>query len=268
MRVHICTDLEGISGITMFAQTREEGPAYEAARHLLTADINAAVQGCREGGADYVCVLDGHGHPFNIIPEELHPRAEYLCGRGFPSLWADLEEGFDCAMQIGAHAMARTPDGILCHTQNSRMDCRYWYNGRESGEIAQCALAYGQYGIPCVMVSGDSAGCREATEFLGENVVTVPVKKGYGRECGRLLAPEKAHELIRKGAKEAIRQRIGLCQPYVIETPLRARHERLVERLDDNATPEQIAAAPHVAFEKVCDNQLDLYSFGPEHQVT
>jgi D-amino peptidase len=170
-------------------------------------------------------------------------------------------------MQVGAHAMARTPDGILCHTQNSRMDCRYWYNGRENGEIAQAALAYGHYGIPCVMVSGDSAGCREATEFLGENVVTVSVKKGYGRECGRLLAPARAHELIRAGAAEALK-RISLCQPYVIDTPIRARHERLVERAADDATLEQIAAAPHVAFERVCETALDIYRFGPEHEVT
>lgn len=267
MRVHICTDLEGISGITLFKQTREEGPAYEQARHLLTADINAAVQGCLDGGASYVCVLDGHGHPFNLVPEELHPGAEYLAGRGFPSLWSILEEGFDCGMQVGAHAMARTADGILCHTQNSRMDCRYWYNGRESGEIAQAALAYGQYGLPCVMVSGDSAGCREARDFLGENIVTVSVKKGYSRECGALLAPSKAHELIRAGAQEAL-GRVGQCRPYVIETPIRARHERLTERISDEATLEEIAAAPHVAFERVCNDQLDLYSFGPEHQVT
>lgn len=267
MRVHICTDLEGISGITLFKQTREEGPAYEQARHLLTADINAAVQGCLDGGASYVCVLDGHGHPFNVIAEALHPGAEYLVGRGFPDLWSLLAEGFDCGMQIGAHSMARTPDGVLSHTQNSRLDCRYWYNGRESGEIAQAALAYGQYGLPCVMVSGDSAGCREATAFLGEEVVTVPVKYGYGRECCRMLAPTKAQELIREGAREAL-QRVGRCRPYVIETPIRARHERLVEAAPPDATLAQIAALPHLAFERTCANQTDIYRFGPEDQVS
>jgi D-amino peptidase len=260
MRIHICTDLEGVSGVTLFKQTREEGPAYEQARLLLTADINAAVQGCLDGGADYVCVLDGHGHPLNIVPEELHPGAEYHAGRNFPDFWGDLQSGFDCAMLVGYHAMAHTPDGVLCHTQSSRSDSRYWYNGLESGEIAQCALAYGHYGVPVVMVSGDTAACREAVEFLGENIVTADVKHGYGRECCRMVAPQKAHELIRAGAREAL-SRIAQCRPYVVEKPLHARHERLAESVPDEATPEEVAAAPHLTFEKVCENQLDIYRF-------
>ena len=260
MRVHICTDLEGVSGVTLFSQTREEGPAYEEARGLLTGDINAAVQGCLDGGADYICVLDGHGHPFNIIPELLHPGAEYLAGKGFPDLWSDLEEGFDCAMLVGAHAMNRTPDGVLYHTQNSRADAHYWYNDRECGEIAQSAMCYGHYGIPVVMVSADTAGCREATEFLGDEVVTVAVKRGYGRECCRMLAPARAHELIREGAREGL-TRVARCQPYVVDTPLRARMERLAEPLPDTATAEEIAAAPRRVWEKVCENQTDLFSF-------
>ncbi|MEN6304175.1 MAG: M55 family metallopeptidase [Armatimonadia bacterium] len=266
MKVYICTDLEGISGITLFTQTREEGPAYERARSLLMGDVNAAVQGCLDGGASVVRILDGHGHPLNFVPEEMHPGAEYIAGKGFPTLAVGVDETFDCAMLIGSHAMCRTPDGVLYHTQNSRMDCRYWYNGVESGEIAQDAMIYGHFDIPVVMVSADTAGCREARQFLGENVVTVAVKEGYGRECCKMLAPTRAHELIREGAAEALK-RIKECRPYKVETPLRARLERLIEPAPEGATAEEIDALPHVAFEKTCESQLDIYAFPPETQV-
>ena len=106
--------------------------------------------------------------------------------------------------------MAGTPDGILAHTQSSRGGNRYWYNGRECGEIAQSALTYGSVGIPVVMVSGDAATCREAREFLGDAVVTVSVKEGYGEQFGALVPPLAAHTLLREGACEAM-ARVAQC---------------------------------------------------------
>ena len=259
MRVYISTDLEGISGVTLFDQTRDDGPAYERARHLLMGDINAAAQGCLDGGATQVCILDGHGRPLNVIPEEMHPGAEYIAGRGFPDHWGE-DTGFDCGMLVGSHAMNRTPDGVLYHTQTSRSDARYWYNDREFGEIGQDAMIMGHFNIPVVLVTGDVAACREAREFLGEPVVTVAVKQGYGRQCCKMIAPAKAREMIRAGAKEAM-GRIGLCQPLKMALPMRGRFEALTEELPDTATPEEVAAAPHQVYEKVFEDQLQIYNF-------
>lgn len=266
MRVYISADLEGISGVTLFEQTREEGPAYQQARHLLMGDINAAVQGCLDGGAEYIRVVDDHGSPLNVVPEELHPGAEYISGGGFPSAFERLGDGFDCGMFVGYHAMNRTPDGILYHTRSSRWDSRYWYNGIESGEISQDALIAGHFGIPIVMLTGDAAACRETAQFLGEEVLTVSVKKGFGRQCCRMLAPERAHELIREGACAAL-QRISQCRPHILATPLHARMDRLAEMPPPTATPEEILAAPRLTFERICDTQLEIFDFRDEHLV-
>jgi D-amino peptidase len=259
MRVYIMTDLEGVSGVTLFDQTRDEGPAYENARHLLMGDVNAALQGCFEGGATQVVVADGHGHPLNFLPEEMHPRGEFICGRGFPDHWGQ-DTGFEAAMLVGSHAMNRTPDGVLYHTQSSRSDARYWYNDRECGEIAQDAMVLGHFDIPVVMVTGDAAACREARHFLGEHVVTVAVKQGYGRQCCRMIPPARAQEMIREGAKEAM-GRLGLCRPFKMALPMRGRLEVLAAALPDTATPEEVAAAPHQVMEKVFADQLHIYSF-------
>lgn len=190
MKIYLCTDLEGISGVTLFTQTRDPGPAYENARHLLMGDVNAAVQGCLDGGATLVRILDGHGHPLNFLPEGMHPGAEYICGRGFPSLAVGVDETFDCAMLIGSHAMNRTPDGVLYHTQNSRMDCRYWYNEVESGEIAQDAMIYGHFGLPVVMVSADT-GSKTAS-LTGQPAPSAPVWCAWSSPRPTAPAPKKS----------------------------------------------------------------------------
>ncbi|MCK4244112.1 MAG: M55 family metallopeptidase [Candidatus Omnitrophica bacterium] len=63
MKIYITTDLEGISGVVDFKQTGrdEKGKDYEKACHLLTEDVNSAVEGCLKAGAEKIVVLDGHG---------------------------------------------------------------------------------------------------------------------------------------------------------------------------------------------------------------
>jgi D-amino peptidase len=261
MRVYIVTDLEGASGVTLWSQTtpNPDAAAYERSRRLLMSDINAAVEGCLDGGATRVTVLDGHGYPCNVVPELMHPAAEYVCGSGLPRGWG-LEEGYDCAMQVGCHAMNRTMDGVLYHTQSHLSDARYWYNDRECGEIGQCGLVFGHFNLPVVMVTGDFAACREATDFFGPGCVTVPVKYGYGRQCCRMLAPEKTAALIREGAREAL-TRVGQVAPFKLELPIRARVETVVGEMPETATAADFEAAPHQTHEGTCATQLDIYGF-------
>ena len=72
MKVYISTDMEGISGVVTWQQTGrdERGPEYEKARHLLTADVNSAVEGILAAGAKEVVVMDGHSSGYNFIIEE------------------------------------------------------------------------------------------------------------------------------------------------------------------------------------------------------
>jgi D-amino peptidase len=261
MRVYILTDLEGISGLSMWSQCNPalDPAAYEVSRRLLMNDVNAAVDGCYDGGATEVVVLDGHGCPFNMVPELMHPQAEYLCGRGFPTGWA-MDRDFAIGMQVGAHAMNRTKDGVLCHTQNHVSDARYWYNGCETGELGQGAIEMAHFGFPCTFVSGDVAACREATAFFGEHCVTVPVKRGLGRQCAQLKSPAKARELIRAGACEAM-QRGRLVPLYTTDFPARAKVETLVEPLPDGTSWEEIEQAEHRTHEGTCETALNIYGF-------
>jgi D-amino peptidase len=146
---------------------------------------------------------------------------------------------------VGYHAMNRVANGVLFHSQSPNNDARYFYNDMELGEIGQAAMYYGDFGVPVAMVTGDVAVCREARELLGEGVVTVAVKEGYGRQSARCLAPARAHGLIRAGAREAIGRAAGLT-PLRLQTPVRCWLETSAEPVPAEYTAAQLEAVAHV----------------------
>jgi D-amino peptidase len=226
LRIYIVTDLEGASGVYQFAQSREPGPLNDKAKEYLMGDIAAVVRGLRAGGATDIVVLDGHGSGA-FVPHLMEPGAKYITGKPRPGPLTCLDGSFGGMVQLAAHAMMGTSDGVLCHTQSSRTEHRYWYNGVESGELAQCAAIAGGYGVPTIMVTGDEAACREATKFFGPACVTVAVKRGISREAAELYPFDEARQALYEGAKRAVAA-VGRCQPYKLSLPIQAKKEYLV----------------------------------------
>jgi len=227
LRIYILTDLEGASGVYKFAQTREPGnPLGEKAKEYLMGDIAAVVNGLRSANVFDIVVLDGHGSQA-FVPHLMEPGARYITGRPRPGPLAGLDESFAGMIQLAAHAMMGTTDGVLCHTQSSRSENRYWYNGVESGELAQCAAVAGHYGVPTIMVTGDEATCREATKFFGPDCVTVAVKRGISREAAELYPFDDTRRALYEGARRAV-DAIPKCKPYKLSLPIQAKKEYLV----------------------------------------
>ena len=209
MKVYIITDMEGISGIRKQEQVQRDQPEYQPARRLLGGDINAAIAGAFEGGATEVVVNDGHGGGFNLIIEEMDPRAVYETPNTGLDMLPALDESFDAMFCVGYHAMAGTLNGFLDHTQSSASWFDFRINGRRVGELGQNGFWAGHYQVPIVLVTGDQAACDEAREFFGD-IETVAVKQGIGRQRARCLHPERAQALIREAATRAmaLRERI------------------------------------------------------------
>ena len=227
LRIYIVTDLEGASGVYKFAQTREPGnPLGETAKEYLMGDIAAVVKGLRSANVFDIVILDGHGSQA-FVPHLMAPGAKYITGKPRPGPLTGLDDSFDGLIQLGAHAMMGTPDGVLCHTQSSRSENRYWYNGIESGELAQCAAIAGHYDIPTIMVTGDVATCREATKFFGPNCVTVAVKRGISREAAELYPFDETRKALYEGARRAV-QALPKCKPYKLSLPIKVKKEYLV----------------------------------------
>jgi len=207
MKLCIHTDLEGVAGVHSFhQQTYADGRYHDAAKRLLTAEVNAAVEGALAAGATEILVNDSHG-PGGMHYESLHHEARILQGGPrppFPRL-AELLREYDTACLIGQHAMEGVADGTLHHTQSSLNVEYYALNGERIGEIAQVALLMGVIGVPLIYLTGDEAACREARETV-PGIATTAVKRGLTRTCAISVSMTKAHELIRAGMREAIEQ--------------------------------------------------------------
>jgi D-amino peptidase len=207
MRVFMVTDMEGVAGIVSFTdQSYPTGKYYEASKKLVTAEVNAAVEGLVAAGVDDVLVWDGHGAGA-IIYEELHPAARLLHGRigDFTATMQAIIKGFDACVMIGQHAMAGTATGNQNHTQNSQTVDYYKLNGRPIGETGQVALFCGALGVPLIFLSGDEAACREA-EALVPGITIVAVKQGLGRGAAISLPMAEAHRRIREGITGAVQR--------------------------------------------------------------
>lgn len=221
LKIYIITDLEGISGVFKFDQAWfKDTPLNIQACEYFMGDVAAVVRGLRDAGATEVIVLDGHGTQA-VIPHLMVPGAKYVTGKPKPGLgFTELDNSFAGVILLGFHSMRGTPDGNLNHAQG--VENRYWYNGIESGELAQNAAIAGYYGVPVIMVSGDEATCREARSFFGDKFITVPVKKGIAREAAVLYPFEETRKALYEGAKKAVAA-IPECKPYILKTPIKAK---------------------------------------------
>jgi D-amino peptidase len=218
MKVHVISDLEGVSGVLRREQIMGGAAMFEEARKLYTEEINAAVRGAKAAGGTEIVVMDHHGAgegwSFNsLVPDLIDPACEYVVQKEWTEYTGFLEEGCDACLLVGMHARAGTPDGVMNHTVSGQAWHNLWFNGTLVGETGINAAFCGQWACPVLLVTGDEAVCREARALLGEGLTTVTVKWGIGATSARQIPPLRARELIEDGAKRALRD-LKAVAPY------------------------------------------------------
>jgi D-amino peptidase len=222
IRILIAADMEGVSGVVNWDQVTPGNPEYERFRRIMTADINAAVKGAIQAGAEEVIVTDGHYNATNILIEDLDPRARLICGTPTPlGMVQGLENGINGVFMLGYHARAGTTNAVLDHTWSSKV-LNVWLNGQLTGEIGLNAALCGHFNAPVIVVTGDQAATSEAIDLLPQ-VEVAAVKAGRGRYAADCLPLEITHQKIREAAGRAIsRLRIdsALQAPYKVEPPI------------------------------------------------
>src|SRR5207244_8902661 len=156
----------------------------------LTADTNAAIDGCFDGGATEVRVIDGHGRNRNQgFTADLDPRATRVWVSGPPTRMEGRDETVGVGLLVGQHAFAGTLHGFLDHTQSPRTICRVTAGDVEIAETGQFAIYCGAYGVPLGYLTGDEAACAEATALL-PHCITTPTKRRTGWAPCALYEPE------------------------------------------------------------------------------
>lgn len=211
--IMVITDAEGVAGICRQDQTDTKDPEL---RQLLTGEVNAAVEGFYQGGADEVIVWDGHGGSATLSAATIHPRAKLMIGYAGANYTFDRR--YTALAFIGQHSMANVRAGIMAHSYSSLGIQNLRLNGKPIGEIEAATALAGAYDIPVILLTGDDAAVAEMRAIVPD-AETASVKEGLQRYVCISLSAEAARNLIRESARRSM-SKIGKVRPYKITGPV------------------------------------------------
>lgn len=219
MKILMLVDLEGASGVVDNDEQARPGSAlYQEARDYLLSDVNAAIEGAEAGGAEEVIIFDMHYFGLNLNLAKVSSKTRVVMGkpRKIYPLLREVYKEINGFMMVGFHAMAQTEGSLLPHTYDHSIKSLR-LNQVLMGEIGMEAAIAGFYGIPLVLVTGDSKGVEEARNLLG-NIPTVTVKQAINQHSALCLPLAKSREEIRKKAKEGA-ESITRIKPFNLDPP-------------------------------------------------
>jgi D-amino peptidase len=203
MKVFLSSDMEGTAGVVDWEQCVGDGPEAAAGRRLLLAEVNAAIEGALEGGATEIVVNDSHATMRNLPASEIAGGASYISGSHKPLyMMQGLDGSFGAVLFVSYHGSVGAQAG-LSHTYNPRAVVEARINGQVTGEAGINALVAAHYGVPVVLVTGDSCACGE-TAALIPGVHSAVVKEHVSRLAAHSLHPSRACALIRETAQRAV----------------------------------------------------------------
>jgi D-amino peptidase len=215
----IRSDLEGVSGVVDYAQVEPGKPEFEFGLRMFKSDLCACLEGLQAGGADEIVIYDEHFYGRNIDAAWLPQGVSYIAGK--PPYRADWAGGLDsdCAglVMLGFHSNFARLDGLLHHTYEHDI-FEMHLNGTPIGEIGMETAVAGDYGVPLVLVTADSAGCEEA-EALVPGVKTVAVKQSLGATAGACHPLSLTSAWIREASAQ-VATTLPATKPWRCESPV------------------------------------------------
>jgi|SRR5262245_22844454 len=205
MRVLISADMEGATGVTWPADVEPGTEQWQRCRRMFTSDVNAAIAGFFDGGADEVLVNEAHATMRNLLLEELDRRAVLLSGRHKElSMVEGIQDPAVGAVAfLGYHAAAGT-EGVLAHTYLANSIISVQVNGETGSEGRLNALVAAEFGVPVVLVTGDDRACADAAGYAPQ-ALTVAVKDCVSRYAAVCRPPEQTAAAITAAAAQAVK---------------------------------------------------------------
>ncbi|MFF2124373.1 M55 family metallopeptidase [Streptomyces olivochromogenes] len=228
MKILISADMEGATGVTWPADVLPGSPQWERCRPMFTSDVNAAVLGFFDGGADEVLINEAHWSMRNLLLEQLDDRAEMITGRHKTlSMVEGVQHGdVDGIAFVGYHTGAGT-EGVLAHTYLPNSITGVWVNDVRASEGLLNSHVVAEYGVPVVLVTGDDLTCEDALGYAPE-ALKVAVKDHVSRYTAVCRTPARTATDIRAAAKAAaalaVRQEPLVGGPFTVALEFDAEH--------------------------------------------
>ncbi|MFJ4682330.1 M55 family metallopeptidase [Streptomyces sp. NPDC091377] len=203
MKILISADMEGATGVTWPADVLPGTPQWERCRSMFTSDVNAAVLGFFDGGADEVLINEAHWTMRNLLLERLDERAEMLTGRhkALSMVEGVQHDDVDGIAFLGYHAAAGDR-GVLAHTYLANSITGVWLNDVRASEGLLNAHVVAEYGVPVILVTGDDVACEDALGYAPE-APKVAVKDYVSRYAAVCRTPARTAADIRAAAQQA-----------------------------------------------------------------
>lgn len=216
MKVYISADMEGSSGITAFNQVNHNSGEFQKYRASWTNDINLLVQGAIDGGASEVLINESHAGMNYLLPDLVHPSAQYISGRlKSKNQMEGIDDTFDVVF-LFAHARAGQP-GVLSHSFVMPDIFDMKLNDISVGELGLNATLAGIYGVPVGLVIGDNETAKEAKELM-PGVETVITKEYITQFTAKCLELSKVNSNLKKLSKEVVENK-NKFKPLTINPP-------------------------------------------------
>ncbi|MFI1414280.1 M55 family metallopeptidase [Streptomyces sp. NPDC020707] len=228
VKILISADMEGATGVTWPADVLPGTPQWERCRSMFTSDVNAAVLGFFDGGADEVLINEAHWTMRNLLLEQLDERAQMLTGRHKSlSMVEGVQHGdVDGIAFVGYHAGAGM-EGVLAHTYLANSITGVWVNDERASEGLLNARVVAEYGVPVVLVTGDDVACEDALGYAPE-ALKVAVKDHVSRYAAVCRTPARTAADIRSAAEEAtrlaVRHEPAQAGPFTVALEFDAEH--------------------------------------------
>ena len=208
----VMTDIEGVTGVTTFAEAENS----QFGKDMLMNDLNAVLNGIWKAGGQAI-VYDMHTDGRNVDLSDLC--VPVVRGKPIlPNNWRGVGgEKIDGLFLVGLHTMQHT-GALLAHSYLREYDSIH-INGTLVGEIGMEAALAGELGIPLKFVSADDAGCREAEELIPD-IVTCAVKKSLGDDTAICYPPKVTYNKLYDGAMRAVGRNVSTLKfnsPYEIK---------------------------------------------------
>lgn len=211
-RALLIADLEGVAGVDAMEDLIAGSPGYPHACELLTAELNAAIEGLLAAGFDAVRVSDSHlsgsGEP-NVLRARLHPAAE-LC---FEEDWYSprMFDGVAAVACAGMHAAAGMA-GFAPHTVDV---LGVWeLGGRRLSETDLVLGLAAEAGVPGVFVSGDD----RLEGSIDGRVAYVRTKEALSVSRARSRDPRDVRALLSRAAEQSPRALPALADGPLVLT--------------------------------------------------
>jgi len=204
-KLFISADIEGCAGVASQHALAADRFEWQAARQWMTNEIVAAAEAALSHGYDEVLVVDGHGNAHNLLPDAMPDKVRLL--RSWPRPFLQMEgindPAIDAAFFIGYHNGAMGTGGILAHTYSGAAFRDLRLNGASASEGYLNAALAGEFGVPVLLVSGDSETVADAARYAPGAQGCI-VKQAFGFRAASALTPREACAAIRASAASAL----------------------------------------------------------------